>query len=144
MFVSSENVELVRSILAATERRDYGSAEWADPEIEFVIADGPDPGSRKGVSRMAEGFRDFLSTWEDWRIEAEEYRELDDERVLVLVRRSGRGKRSGLEVGQMRTRGAALFHVRDGRVTRQVVYFDRDRALADLGLAPDTDAGSGS
>ena len=40
-----------------------------------------------------------------------------------------------MEVGQVRTRGASLFHVRDGQVTRIVQYFDRDHALADLGLA---------
>jgi ketosteroid isomerase-like protein len=64
----------------------------------------------------------------------DEYRELDDERVLVLIRRSGHGKTSGLELGQMRTQGAALWHIRDGKMTRLVDYFDRDRALADLGL----------
>ena len=86
---------------------------------------------------MVERWRDDLPDWEDLRVEADKYRELDDERVLVLVHRSGRGKTSGLELGQMRTLGAGLFHVRDGRVIRYVTYFDRERAFADLGLASD-------
>jgi ketosteroid isomerase-like protein len=39
-----------------------------------------------------------------------------------------------LEIGQMRTNGAVLFHIHDGKVMRLVIYWDRDRALADLGL----------
>ena len=89
---------------------------------------------------MAEGWREVLSVWEDYRDEVDEYRELDDERVLVLVRKSGRGKTSGLELGQIRAKGTHLLHVRDGKVTRSVIYFDRDRALADLGLAPEAGA----
>jgi ketosteroid isomerase-like protein len=53
----------------------------------------------------------------------------------VLVHQGGRGKTSGLEVGQMQSKGATLFHVRGGKVTRLVNYFDRERALADLGLS---------
>jgi hypothetical protein len=33
---------------------------------------------------MAEGWREFLSAWEAVRPEVDEYRELDDERVLVV------------------------------------------------------------
>jgi hypothetical protein len=130
----SENLDLVRSIYADWERGDLSSVEWAHPLIEWVFADGPDPGSRTGLASMTEGYRGWLSAWEEFRVAPEEYREIDDERVLVLTRWGGRGKTSGLDLGQMRTRGAHLFYVRAEKVRRFVVYFDRERALADLGL----------
>jgi ketosteroid isomerase-like protein len=138
--IGATNLDLVRSIYAGWERGDFSSAAWADPEIVFVRPDGPDPGSWKGLARMAEYWRDFLGTWQDFHAEAEEYRELDAERVLVLVRFSGRGKTSGLDIGEMRTMGAGLYHLHGGKVTRGVHYWDRERALADLGLAPDAGA----
>jgi ketosteroid isomerase-like protein len=134
--MSEENVALVRSIYAAWERGDFSSAEWAHPEIEFTIAEGPDPIRRTGVAGMAEGYRTaWLSAWEEFRVEPEEYRELDDERVLVLSHFSGRGKTSGLDVGQMGTKSAELFHVRGGKVTRLVLWAGREHAFADLGLS---------
>jgi ketosteroid isomerase-like protein len=129
------NVDIVRSIYAEWERGDFSSAGWAHPEIEFTLADGPDPGSSMGMAGMVEYSRTFLSAWEDVRAEIEEYREVDDERVLVLVQANARGKTSRLEVGQMRTTHATLFHIHNGLVTRLVLYWERDRALADLGLA---------
>jgi ketosteroid isomerase-like protein len=135
--MASANLDLVRSIYAGWERGDYSSAEWAHPEIEFAIADGPAPGSWTGLAAMAEGARGFFDAWEDLRIEADDYRELDDERVLVLDHFGGRGKTSGLELTQMRAHGAVLFHLRGGRVTRFARYWDRQRALADVGLAPE-------
>jgi ketosteroid isomerase-like protein len=135
----STNLGLVRSIYAAWERGDFSSAAWADPEIEVVLVDGPSPQNWKGLAGMAEGWREFLSAWEEYRVEADDYRELDDERVLVLMSQSGRGKASGLELHHMRSKAAALFHFQDGKVTRLVRYFKRERALAELGLAPETE-----
>ncbi len=136
--MASANLDLVRSIFAAWERGDISSAEWAHPDIEFVVADGPVPGSVTGLAGMAQAMRDFLNVWEEWSVEADDYRELDSERVLVLQHYSARGKASGLEVGQTSANGANLFHVRGGKVTRLVCFFDRQRALAELGLAPET------
>ena len=67
---------------------------------------------------MAKGCAIGSSAWEDFRIEAEEFRELDDERIFVLDRCSGSGKTSGLDVARMGSEGIGLFHVRDGKVTQ--------------------------
>ena len=58
---------------------------------------------------MATVWRDGLSAWKHWTAEAKEYRELDDERVLVFSTTSGRGKSNGLAVRQMYPRGANPF-----------------------------------
>jgi ketosteroid isomerase-like protein len=73
----------------------------------------------------------MLAAWEEFRVEVEEYRMLDHERVLVLERRRARGKGSGVETW---TKAAGVVHFRDGMVIRLVMYWDRDHALADLGL----------
>ncbi len=133
--MTSANVELVRSICADWERGDFSSAGWADPEIQYVIADGASPGSWTGLAGMAAAWRDVVNTVQDYRVVVDECRELDDERVLVFTQRSGHGRTSGVDLGQMGNQSVSVFHVRGGKVTRFVLYFDRDRALADLGLA---------
>ena len=100
-----------------------------------MIADGPSPGKWRGVSGLTDGWYGLLAAWEDFRIEVDEYRELDGERVLVLNRFAGRGKTSGMEVAQMRAKGANLYRLDDDKVARIVFYFDREHALADLGLS---------
>jgi ketosteroid isomerase-like protein len=130
----SANLDLVHSIFANWERGDFHSSEWAEPEIEYVIADGPTPGRWSGLTGMREGGRTFLSAWEDWSARPEEYRELDDERVLVLCDPRGRGKTSGVELQTARAKAATLLRIRSGKVVALTWYFDRDRALADLGI----------
>jgi hypothetical protein len=70
-------------------------------------------------------------------VKVEDFRELDDERVLVLFRRIGRGKTSGLELEQMQSKGVNVFHIQEGKVMRLVIYFESECGLADLGLAPE-------
>ena len=104
------------------------------------MADGALPGGWKGLAGMAEAARKGLNAWGDVRFTADEYRELDDERGLVLEHRSGRSKTSGLELGQLEAQGAHLFYIRDCKAIKLVAWWDRDRALADLGVALDKGA----
>jgi ketosteroid isomerase-like protein len=131
----SGKLDLVRSIHADWGRGDFSPTEWADSEIVFVIVGGPDPGSWSGLSGMGEGWRGWLAVWDAYGAEADEYRELDRERVLVFGRMSGRGKSSGVNV---ETEFANLIHIREGKVLRLALYSNRERALADLGLEADS------
>ena len=131
----SENLKLVRSICEPWARGDFSSSDWVHPEIEFVIADGPPRGRWIGLGGLIDGFRQVLGAYDDYHTVAEEFRELDSERILKFHHYSGRGKTSGLEIEQMTTaKGADLFDIRCGKVRRLVIYFDRANALADLGL----------
>lgn len=84
---------------------------------------GPEPGS--STAEDTHDLRDFLSVWDDYRTEAEEYRQLDNEPILVMARSSGRGRTSGLEIAQPR---ANLFCLDGGKVTRAAFYWARQLA----------------
>jgi ketosteroid isomerase-like protein len=130
----SENVELVRSIYRDWERGDYSSAAWADPDIEYVSADGPDRGTRVGLAGMAESWRRLLSVWSEFHTKAEEYVELADGRVLVLATFGGTARISGLDVRDGRSKGANVFEIRDGKVKKLTLYWNQDHVYSDLGL----------
>jgi ketosteroid isomerase-like protein len=127
----SENLELVRSIFADWERGDFSRNDWADPEIEYVIVDGPDPGSTRGLAAMARRAGEELRPAQDTRLAIHDIRELDGERVLVLIDGSGHGKSSGVEIDYEEIQ---VFDVCDGKVIRLTVYYEPNRAFADLGL----------
>ena len=131
----SENLDLVRSIYEATERGDFSDASWADPDIDYVFVDGPEPSAFKGHPGLVEAMRQTLPVWDRFQTHVDEYRELDSDRILVLLHTGGRGKASGVELGGLGHHGAQVVHVRDGKVTKIAVYYDLDRALVDLGLA---------
>ena len=103
----------MRSIYADWERGDLGRVDWADPEIEFVVAEGPEPGVSRGLAAMGDQVRGALIDMPGWRGEAEGCRELIDGRVLVLARIAGRGRSTGLERPRLESsRSARLGYAR--------------------------------
>src|SRR5436309_15955633 len=97
----SENLDLVRSIYADWERGDWSSAAWAHADIEYMMVDEPGERAVTGRTAMADAWRAFLSSWRGYRLEPVEYRELDAERVLVVVRALGHGAASGVDLASV-------------------------------------------
>ena len=89
----------MRFVYAEWERGDFSSIDWAAEDFELVFADGPVTGRWRGRAEVAGAWAEMLDAWEGLRTQTEEFRELDDGRLLVLTRNTGRGKASGLELG---------------------------------------------
>jgi hypothetical protein len=130
--MASENLQLARS---NWEKGDFKSSDWAHPDIEFVEADLPDGAARVGIPAMNRAWTEFLRNWHEFSTHPEQYLELDEGRVAVLAAFSGRGKHSGMNVRDAEMKGVLVFHMRHGKVTKMVMYYNRERGLAELGLA---------
>jgi hypothetical protein len=90
----SENLNLVRGIYAAWERGDFSVTDWMDPEIEVVVVSELLPVSAKGPVELARVWSEVMNPYEGYRVEAVDFREIDDERVLVLAEQSGAAKQA--------------------------------------------------
>ena len=130
--MSQENVEIVKRVLDAFNRRDFVVAsELTTGDYEFLSPMFDSQGSSiKGRESVAAYHRETFDTWEEYRLVADEYRDLGDS-VLVLGCVEGRGKGSGVPVTAP---WAAIYELRDGRLFRARPFLDHDEALraADL------------
>jgi ketosteroid isomerase-like protein len=144
--VSEANVELVTAAQPGPEVdlvamfRDERAAGVALAAIAPHLADDFEAVGHGGVTVLprpgVEGLRavwlDWLSPWESYRTETEEVVDLGD-RVLVLVHDFGR--RAGIDE-EVPLSAAAIWTLRDGRITRADFYADRDEALAAATVEP--------
>lgn len=89
------------------------------PGLAGIYEDHADPNPR---------LHTWLSEWERWRAEADEYLEIGDH-VVVLTSYFGRGRGSGVEIRQ---EGAHVFELRDGKVVRLEIFADRQKAIASV------------
>jgi ketosteroid isomerase-like protein len=80
--VSREDVEVVRAIHERWRRGD-SARELFDPEIEWSTPH-PDASAIRGREELLAFLRRYAGTWQDYRIELEEIRDVGEHRVLVL------------------------------------------------------------
>jgi ketosteroid isomerase-like protein len=128
--MSQQNVELVRRALTA-RRSEF--IELLDPSVRLDLSERVfNPAVYEGYEGIMRWRAEVGDVWESYRSEPEEFFD-GDEVVVVFTRERGRAKGSGIEVDQHPT--ALLCRLRTGRVSEIRLYHDRERALADAGLA---------
>ena len=129
--MSQENVEIVRRVYDALNEGDW-DAVFRDVHKDFEITTQRGPGAGTHLRRRAvqEYGEDYLATFDRMTFEPEEFRETDDQ-VVVLVTRRARARRSGSE---MVVRNGHLWTVRDGSILSMRSFPDPGRALEALGL----------
>src|SRR4051812_26664118 len=120
--MSQENLEIVRRILDAANRRDTASAlDLYDPALVWDHTRGPmrDVMGGQRVYHGHEGlrhwFRDFYEVWTQVEAHIVELIDVGDQ-VLSVIDYRARGRASGAEVEIPRMAG--LWTVRTGKVVR--------------------------
>jgi ketosteroid isomerase-like protein len=124
------SVELVRGIVEALNRGDVDAMlARMDPDFEWTPLEAS-PVSRvyRGHEQVRRYVEDWLSTFDDLRLDLEEPTEIAD-RVVLMVRGHGRGRASGLELNN---RFCQVWSVRDGAAVGMEEYATREQALAAL------------
>jgi ketosteroid isomerase-like protein len=132
--MSRENVEIAERAMDAFNRRDLNAYndlftqdfEWFPALPSTVEGDG-----YLGSEGIEKYFGEINDTWEEFRVIAEEYRDLGG-RLLMLGRMEGRGRGSGVQVDAPL---GAVWDFRNGRISRARVYLDQDEAVGAAGLS---------
>jgi ketosteroid isomerase-like protein len=133
MVGNERDLELLRDAYSGWARGDFSRPDMWDSEVEFVIA-GVESRTYTGPQGVREGWFDFLSARDDFRVEGVDYFEgAQDNTYVVFCHLSGCGKESGLPI---EAEAANLIVVRNGRIVRFALFWDRDEALEAGGLAP--------
>jgi ketosteroid isomerase-like protein len=131
--MSEENVELVRAVFEAHDRRDWDAVySLYAPDIVWDDVDGlwGDWGVARGTEGVKAAWRRWLGVLERPTFTAEELIDAGD-RVLIRLRMSGRGRGSGAPVGQVIW---MVWKLRAGAVAHVAVYRERGDAAAAAGL----------
>lgn len=133
--MSDENVEIVRKLYDALNRRDWERfGEVCDPDVELPGTIGGLEEHRlirgvDGIRRLTE--EEDAEIWDEHVFRPKTFIDAG-EQVVVIQREYQRGKSSGVEVARDT---AAVIDVRDRRVVRVQPYMDGAAALKAAGLS---------
>ena len=131
--MSQENVELLRDCYR--QLNEGGFAVIADlfaPEFAMDAPQGVESSQAHDKAGLQEWFRKMDEVWEGLVFHPVEISALDADRVIAVVRTSGRAKASGIEIDQQLTH---VWTLRDGKAVRFDAYSTKREALEAVGLS---------
>jgi ketosteroid isomerase-like protein len=132
-----DNLGTVRRLLDAILRRDQDAfVACLTPDVEWDDREG-----WPGVRRMYHGHAGVREWWDAFMrvggevldAQVEDIAEASGPRVLLGVLGTFRGRSTGVDT-QFKARAWYVFSMRDGRVSRARLFWDRREALEEAGL----------
>jgi ketosteroid isomerase-like protein len=130
--MSRDNVEIVRSIYEAANRRDWDAA-FRDQasEVEYTTPPrGPNAGTYRGREEIQGIWEEMLTAFDAASAEPEEFFERGDQ-VAVIVKTRMRPRGSSAEIER---RTGVLWTIRDGMVVSVRIFPKPEEALEAAGL----------
>src|SRR5215207_8421199 len=130
--MSQENVEIVRRVIDAYNRRDFEALRalnHIDLEVDWSASRGLEAGIYHGEDEAIGLIRNFLEMFE--RINLEPDRFIESGNLVVVPNSAYLRGRDGIETV---ARSALVFEVRSGRVARIRLYQETHEALEAIGL----------
>jgi ketosteroid isomerase-like protein len=128
--MSQANVDLVRAIYDALNRRDWDAVFRDVGTVEMTTQRGPNAGTVRG-REGAEGFlKDYIAAFDRVAWEPTRFVE-SEEGVVALVTTRSRPKGSDADIV---TRNGHLWTIRDGAVVSMTTFPDPQDALEAVGL----------
>ena len=129
--MSQENVEIVRPIYDALNRRDWETVFCnTHPDFEMTTQRGPNAGTHRRREAVQALIEDTIAVFDNLVLEPEEFRESGDQ-VVALVATRARPKGGSVDIV---VRNGHLWTVRDGTICSLKTFPAPAKALEAAGL----------
>jgi ketosteroid isomerase-like protein len=131
--MSQENVEIVVKYGQAFATGVDALAEFWHPDINWRAAEGEidDAGELHGPEAVRRHAQDWFDMFDDLAVVAEEVIDAGDDRVVAVLRMTGRAKVSGIET---EIPFSVVYTLRDGKIVQGREYMEKEQALEAVGL----------
>ena len=137
--MSEENVEVVRRVIEAINRRDIDAyLAYCTEDVQLITPVTEVSGAYERAEGIRRFFADLADATPDFTLTIERLEAVGSDRVLAFTRMSASGRASGIQAGADTGRAyvelGAVYGLVDGKLAHTRVFYDRTEALEAAGL----------